>query len=242
VEIEYNEIPELTFSQMKELRKKKIESVLTKMEEAQLEKDYFQHMLVEKNCIKHEMELWDVYRDYGKGKFRNLSYEKGYKDGSVRICDIVSDIYPEISSRLALRVDLINDICNTLGLRHSQDFTEVSKDKIEECVDWFKNNSKRIHSVFEIRDNSKSTKFDTRNTTELINKVFGKWGYSKVKQGKKNKKVGGKSVIIAPYKVLNNNTDKEKNTDIDVYEFVKSRNIKQTERKLKKCTGVMPPI
>lgn len=234
---EYKDIHELTFSQMKELRKKKIESSLTRMEETQLEKYYFQHMLVEKNCIKQEMELWSVYIDYGKGKFRNLSYEKGYKDGSVRICDIVSDVYPEISSRLALRVELIDEMCTTLGLRHSQDFTEVSKEKIEGCVEWFKNNSKRIHSVFEIRNNKKTDKFTARNTTELINKVFSKWGYSKVKKGKQIKKgIRGKQVDVTPYNVENvfDQTDSDDKLVIDVYEHVKAKKIKQTDRKVKR--------
>jgi hypothetical protein len=235
--IEYKDIPELTFSAMKELRKKKIESVLTKLEETELEKFYFQHMLVEKNCIKQEMALWDVYKDYGKGKFRNLSYEKGYKDGSVRICDIVSEVYPEISGRLALRVELIDEMCNTLGLRHSQDFSEVSREKVEGCVDWFKENTQRIHSVFEIRDQKKSTNFTTRTTTDLINKVFAKWGYSKVKAGKKSKRqLKGKVEYTTPYDIIN---DKK---DINVYEHIKPKTIRQTDRKVRLYEGNLPPI
>lgn len=243
VDFEYKDIPELTFSEMKELRTKKIESSLTKMEEAQMEKYYFQHMLVEKNCIRLEMELWDVYKDYGKGKFKNLSYEKGYKDGSVRICDIVSDVYPEISSRLALRVELVDQMCGVLGLRYSQDWTQVSKDKVDGCVDWFKNNSKRIHNVFEIRDRNNSGKFTTRTTTDLINKVFSKWGYSKVKAGKKSKKrLMGKVVYTTPYNVVNTNKDAEKGTDIDVYEHIKPKKIKKTDRKVTIGTGNLPPM
>ena len=232
--IEYKDIDELTFSQMRDLRKKKIDSSLTKMEEAQLEKYYFQHMLVENNCIRLEMELWDVYKDYGKGRFRNLSYEKGLKDGSVRISDIISEVYPEISNRLALRVELIDEMCTTLGLRHSQDFTQVSKEKIESCVEWFKNNSKRIHSVFEIRDQSKSAKFDSKATTYLINKVFSKWGYSKVKAGKQiRKRVNGRQISVTPYNVHNTNVDEKKEKNIDVYEHVKAKKIKKTEKKVK---------
>jgi len=236
-EIDYTDIPELTFSQMKEFRKKKIEAVLTKLEEAQLEKYYFQHMLVEKNCINQELALWDVYRDHGKMKFRNLSYEKGYKDGSVRICDIVSDIYPEISSRLALRVELIDEICTTLGLTHSQDFSEVTKDKIESCVDWFADNSKRIHNVFDIRDQKKKAAINTRCVTDIINKVFSKWGYSKVKAGKKKgHRVNGKVVYTTPYNIIN------ENEDIDVYQHVKTRKVKQTDRKVKFVSGDSLPM
>jgi hypothetical protein len=230
VEIEYNEIPEITRSVVTELRKKKISSVLTKVEEASLEKFWFQHMLTDKNIWNKDIEidLWDVYKDYGKGKFNNMSYEKGFKDGSVRICDIVSEVYPEISGRLALRVELIDEMCTTLGLRHSQDFSEVSKEKVESCVNWFKTNKQRIHSVFEIRDQTKSATFDSKATLYLINKVFSKWGYSKVKSGKKSgKRVDGKMKYSTPYNVSN------EKKDIDVYEHVKAKKIKQTERKLK---------
>jgi hypothetical protein len=180
------------------------------------------------------MELWDVYKDYGRGRFRNLSYEKGFKDGSVRISDIISEVYPEISNRLALRVELIDQMCTTLGLRHSQDFTQVSKEKIESCVEWFKNNSKRIHSVFEIRDRNKTGRFDSKHTTFLINKVFSKWGYSKVKAGKRSKKrVNGNVVYTTPYNVHNTNVDEKKEKNVDVYEHVKAKKIKQTEKKVK---------
>ena len=227
-EIQYKDIPELTFSEMKELRKKKFESSLTKMEEFQMEKYYFQHMLVVTRRIKDEMALWDVYKDYGKGKFRNLTYEKGYKDGSVRICDIVSDVYPEISSKLALRVEIIDDMCKVLGLKHSQDFTQVSKEKIESCVEWFKKNSKRIHSAFEIRDRNKTGNFSVRSTTDLINKVFTKWGYNKVKRGKRNMKgTKEKRIDKTPYN-FENQIDY-----IDVYVHLKPKKIKQTERKVK---------
>ena len=243
-EFDYKDIPELTLSQTKELRKKKIESSLTKMEEAQLEKYYFQHMLVEKDIWDVEDELWDVYKNYGKGKFRNLSYEKGYIDGSVIICDIVSQIYPEISNKLALRVELIDEICGTLGLEHSHDFSQISKDKLDSCVDWFRTNSKRIHNVFEIRDrNTENTKFTSRNTTDLINKVFSKWGYSKVKAGKKSKKrVNGEVIYTTPYNIENVNADKEKGTDIDVYRHIRPKKIRQTEKKVLLATGNLPPM
>jgi hypothetical protein len=242
-DIEYKDIVELTRSQAVELRKKKIESSLTKSEETQLQKYYFQCMLTENRVWNNEVALWDVYKESGKGKFRNLSYEKGYKDGSVRICDIVSDIYPEISSRLALRVELIDQMCGVLGLKYSQDFTEVSKEKVDSCVDWFRTNSKRIHSVFEIRNQSKSVKFTSRTTTDLINKVFSKWGYSKVKAGNKIKtRVEGKVVYTTPYNVVNNNVDKENDLDIDVYEHVRPKTIKQTDRKVSFPSGDLPPL
>jgi hypothetical protein len=244
-EIEYDDIKSIDRDEARELRKKKIDSSLTKLEEAILEKYYFHCALTEERIWNKEveLELWDVYKDYGKMKFRNLSYEKGFRDGTVRIKDIVSEIYPEIVERLSLRIELVDEMCSVLGLKHSQDFTQVSKEKIEGCVDWFKNNSKRIHSVFEIRDRNKSGKFTTRTTTDLINKVFSKWGYSKVKAGKKKKKrVDGKQVYTTPYDVLNTNVDKKKDRNVDVYAYIKPKLIKNTEKKVKLAKGNLPPM
>ena len=223
----YADIPEITFSKAQEIRKKKIENSITKLEEAQLEKFYFQYMLFGENRMKDQIMLWDIYLDYGKGKFRNLTYEKGYNDGTIRICDIVSEVYPEISNILSLRVDWIGRICKEIGIKHSQDFSMVSKETIEGCTDWFKTNSKEIPNVFEIRDRSKTNKFDTRSTTELINKVFSKWGYSTIKAGNKSgKRVNGKMVYNTPYNIQNDNKD------INVYEFIKPKVVQKTEKKV----------
>ena len=244
-DIEYHDIKELTMSQVRELRNKKIHKPLTKMEEAELEKYYFQiNVIVNRNnWDKNELDLWNIYKNYGKGKFRNLAYEKGLKDGTVRICDIVSEVYPEIGSKLALQIELIDEMCGVLGLKHSQDFTQVSKERIDNCVDWFKNNSEKIHNVFEIRDRKKIAKFDSRTTAEIINKVFSKWGYSKIKAGTKSKKrVNGEVVYTTPYNIKNTNIDEEKNQDVDVYLFIRPKKIKNSERKVTLHTGVMPPI
>ena len=231
---EYEDIPEVTFSQAKELRKKKIDSSLTKLEEGQLEKFYFQCNIVVDKKINQEKELWDIYCNYGKGKFRNLSYEKGYNDGSIRICDIVSEVYPEISNILSLRIEWIDKICKTLGLTHSQNFSTVPKEKVDGCVDWFKVNSNQIHTVFDIRDQKKTDKFDTKTTTFLINKVFSKWGYSSIKAGAKSgKRVDGKMVYSTPYDIKNENTTKE--NDINVYEHIKPKKIQKTEKRVGFC-------
>ena len=111
-DVKYEDIPEITFTQAKKLRNKKIETSLTKIEERQLEKYFFQCNIIVDHKVNQEQELWDIYCDYGKGTFRNLSYEKGYNDGSIRICDIINDVYPEISNILSLRVELIDRICD----------------------------------------------------------------------------------------------------------------------------------
>lgn len=238
---DYVDIPSITFDLAQELRKKKIENSITKLEEAQLEKFYFQYMLFGENRMKDQIELWEIYCDYGKGKFKNLSYEKGFNDGSVRICDIINDVYPEISNILSLRVEMIDKICKKIGIKHSQDFSQVSKEKIDECVDWFKTNSKKIHTVFDIRNQSKSNKFDSRTTTEIINKVFSKWGFSSIKAGTRSKKrVDGKIVYTTPYNIKNENDDEKKNRNIDVYKHIKPKVVKQSSQVTLGKNGELP--
>ena len=121
-----------------------------------------------------------------------------------------------------------------IGIKHSQDFSLVSKEKIDDSVDWFKEKSKEIHTVFDIRNQSKSNKFDSKATIYLINKVFSKWGFSTVKAGNKcGKRVNGKMVYSTPYNIKNENVDERFNRNIDVYEHIKPKVVKKIEKKVR---------
>lgn len=74
---EYKDIPEITSSQMKELRKKKISEFLTPEENAMWEKFWFQQTVLELPT-EVEQPLWELYCDNNKGKFRNISIEKDW--------------------------------------------------------------------------------------------------------------------------------------------------------------------
>ena len=242
-EFEYNDIKDLTYPDANVLKKKKIESVLSKEEEIQLEKYYFQHALVNMDIwdSKVEHNLWDIYKSYGKNKFRNMSFEKGLLAGTVRINDIISPGYPELSSSLVLKLEMIDQIRNKIGLKHSQDFVEVSKETIADSVQWFDENRKKIHNIFQIRDGKKE-EFNSRSVTDLINKVFSQWGYSKIKLGKERKKINGKMVNIAPYSIINENYDKDTREFTDVYKYIKPKKVKQTEIKVEVHQGYNPLI
>lgn len=243
----YEDIHSINRDEAHLLRRKKIVSSLTKMEEAQLEKYYFQCILTSKKIWKKDVEidLWYIYQDYGKGKFTNLSYEKGVNAGSVRISDIVSDIYPEIAGSLALKVELIGQITKMLELKNSQDFKSIPRDKLEAVIYWFKQNSQKIHNVFEIRNQKKVNKFDLRTTTDLINKVLSSWGYSKLKKGKRQQQqINGERLDISPFNVVNENKLEGSiiDIDIDVYEHIKPRDGNKTERNVNTYKGVNPML
>lgn len=235
--IDYEDIEEITFSQVKELRNKKMSDSLSKYEEAQLEKYYFQFMLVDNRIWENELQLWDIYKDFGKNKFRNISFEKGLNEETLRLTDIVSTIYPEICSKFALRVEIIQEITTTLGIQNSQDFTIVERDKIDNTIDYFKNNSNRINDAFELRNRKTTNTFNLRNTTDLINKVFAKWGYSSLKKGKKVLKgTKGKQVDITPFNLENDNDN------INVYKHIRGRKSKKTMYKVGKTDKINPML
>jgi len=233
IDIPYQDIKEITRSVVTQYRKEKMNSSLSKMQEAELEKFFFQHMLTDKNIWKRdvELDLWDVYKDFGKRKFRNIGWEKGHIEGTVRICDIVSEVYPEICSKLSLRIEIVSEICDRLNMKNTHDYeTNISKTQLEDSVEWFSQNSKRIHTAFDIRNRGKCMmKMDIRKVTDLINKVFTKWGYSKIKKGtRKLVRVDGKRVDVTPYNILN----EVKGDTVNVYTHIKPRKIKSRHNKV----------
>ena len=89
--------------------------------------------------------------------------------------------------------------------------------------------TQKRYRTFEIRDQSKTNKFDNKTTTYLINKVFSKWGYSTIKAGNKSgKRINGKMVYNTPYNIQNENEI----YNINVYEFIKPKVVQKTEKKV----------
>ena len=233
---EYEEIPSISTDDAILLMKKRVELTTTKLEEATLEKYYFQIMLVviNKRKLIIQKQLWHIYLEYGKGKFRNLAYEKGYNEGTLRLCDIMNDVYPEVSRAFSLRVEMIKEICTTIGIRHTNDLDTVSKEKLDSCVEWFKDNSVKIHTVFNIRNQSKpDALFDSRAATNLINKVFNKWSYTSIKAGTRSKhSIDGNVVYTTPYHIKSKTVDAKKNWNVNVYDNLKPKKVRQTNKKV----------
>ena len=164
-----------------------------------------------------------IYIEFGPDKFRNLACEKSVNECSIKICDIFSD-----------QIKMIKEICTTIGIRHTNDLVLVSKEKLDSCVEWFKDNSVKIHTIFDIRNQSKpDTLFDSKAATYLINKVFNKWSYTSIKAGTRSKqRVDGKVVYTTPYHIKSKTVDAKKNWNVNVYDNLKPKKVRQTNKKV----------
>jgi hypothetical protein len=126
----YCDIPEMTSSQMKEMRKKRITDSLSEMENAMWEKFWFQ-MCVLELPTDVEQPLWEIYCNFNKGKFRNMCVEKGLERGSLIIKDLLHcGTYSGLNDGFSLRVEMIQYIKSWLGLVNSQQYgTKLTREK-----------------------------------------------------------------------------------------------------------------
>jgi hypothetical protein len=114
-----------------------------------------------------------------------------------------------------------------LDLKHSQDFGEIKRDLIVDNLEWLEENSKRFHSNFGIRNRKIKDDFTLRNGCELLGKIFERWGYSKIKGGKRKlKSVNSKRVDISNFVC-------DKTEDIDVYGSLEPKGVKQRRAKVR---------
>ncbi len=236
----YEDIPTINFDEAQKLLIKKRKEPLTDFEEFKLNKYYFQSKIslsYKVISIDEQISLWNIYCNYGKSKFRNLSYEKGLIDGTLRICDIISSTFPELADSLSKKLEDIRDIAKQFNLKNSQDFSTITKLDIENNLNWLQKNRKRFITDFSIREQGKSKgDLDIRKGIDLLNKIFSSWGYSKIKKGKqKKKRINGKIIDISNYNF-------ENTEDIDVYRHIEPRTIKQYERKVKIITDDSLPL
>jgi hypothetical protein len=154
------------------------------------------------------------FKDCGYSKFNNVGYEKGVVDGSVRIRDLLEQTkFSGVVDKLSLRLEMMSDICEQLGLKSSYELgAQVSKDRLEQSAQWFIHNYKKIHNIFDIRmqaDKSKKPPPASRVATSLINKIFTKWGYSKFKKCAKKsfskRDANAKREDITPFEIISQN-------------------------------------
>ena len=227
--IEYQDIPEITFSILKELLLKRKRETLTDMEDMMICKSFFQDTLkreddFEERKLDDEITLWNLYTKYGgRTKFRNLCYEKGYYQGEVRIADIISVNYPELADNFSRKLEDIIEISNRFGLKNSQDTKKILRTDIESNLEWIRENEKRFTTNFNIRESrSKNGEMDMRKGIDLLNKILTKWGYSKIKSGKRvRKQIDGQMVDVTDFN--NENTE-----EIDIYSNMKAKKIRET--------------
>ena len=199
--------------------KQKTVSPLTELQHAQTEKYLFQNYLLERPQDIEE-GLWKIYVNFGRGKFRNMTFEKGITNGTITWDDIIDKSgYSHLSDGWCLRLEIIQGITKWIGLNNSQEYgTQVSRKQINNTIKLFEKNRKKINIAFDIRDRTKG-ELDTKSCVQLINKVLDKWGFSKLKKGKKTRKlVEGKLVDISDFQI-------QGKEQIDIYKYIKPRKI-----------------
>lgn len=220
----YNSIPEITqqdyYRLLNDQFRKPSDTLI-------LEKYVFQQTIWFNKLNSFKISnMWNLFIECGefKKKLRNISYEKSLQDKTIAINIIVSHSLPILASKMSLKLEIVNNITQWLGLKNSYDTTSPIKQD-DKIIELFKNNVKKIYDIFKLRDQRKTKdgKFmngnfdnmDFYNVITITNQVFSKWGYSTIKRGKKIlKTINGKRVNITDYKVdISNLYD-------DVYESV----------------------
>ena len=222
-QIDYDQIVEILPSKAKELIQKKKRSPLTEEENSSLEKYHFQNILLYRPKDV-EKPLWEIYTNFGKGKFRNISTEKGLVEGTITIKDIIDkNSYSHLNNGFSMRCQVISEIFNWIGC-NSQDYTtKIKRDTVTNLIHKFEENRKKIHIAFDIKQTK--GELNVKSTIGLINSVLSKWGYSKIKKGKREVvRKNGKKVDVSDFEINNINNE------LDVHKYIKPRTISQDER------------
>jgi hypothetical protein len=121
-QIDYDDIVEILPSKAKQLINKKKTTPLTEEENSSLEKYHFQNILLYRPK-EVEKPLWDIYTNFGKGKFRNISTEKGLSEGTITIKDLIDkNSYSHLNNGFSMRCQVIGEIFNWIGLNNSQQY------------------------------------------------------------------------------------------------------------------------
>jgi len=221
VKLSYSEIQEITISQVKNLRTKRLTEALTEMEEAQLEKFFFQLCVFE---LPTEDSIWTLYCDYNRSRFRNLMIEKGINEGKLEIKDVISSsTFSGLESNLGLQVEFIQQIKGWLGINNTQDYGRlISRETLEKTIEKINQNRKNIRDAFKIRDRTDKV-LNLKSGKEFISNVFKAWAFSELKSGeRKQVRMNGKATTVSPFQIINNALDSTKN-QLDVYKCIRPK-------------------
>jgi hypothetical protein len=75
-----------------------------------------------------------------------------------------------------------------------------------------------------LRDQKKTDKFEEKQAVSLINEVFEKWGWTKLKRGERKQiRINGKKVDISGFDVIETE---------DVYKYIRPIEIRRTYKSL----------
>lgn len=216
---EYDDIPSISVNIMKQLRKQPIKSELEKL---QIEKFFFQQSVQEMENVEDEKCLWTIYCDYGRGKFKNLKYEKQFVNETLNLSSIIDTTLPIIASKLGIQLNTIKKISSWYGLKHSQEIEKIiPHDKLKKLIPLFEENIKEIYTAFELRETrAKKEEWSIAKIIRITNMVLGKWGYTKLsKTVRKQTRTPGKVLDTSDYVIEQDGLARV--TCMNVYEYMK---------------------
>ena len=230
IDIEYDDIPILSRDEILKLTQKLIKSEL---EKCIICKSYFLTMI--KNTISDTeiyKDLWKLFIDYGKSKFKNISIEKGIIDGSCNIKSLFELVYSSFQPDYIIQAPLIMMLTSTLNLDNSHDQSKlISKEQILSFIDIFKakqNDYTKAFSLRRISFGSESIEVNFKMIHGVINQILSKWGYSNIQLTEnKRKMINGKRVYIGNYKVCIKNSShkgsKVQDSSSVIYDSINSK-------------------
>lgn len=228
--IPYNDIPSITHSECKQLCMKKQKEPLTELESLKVEKYQFQlYLLNTKDDDGVEEPLWKIYTNFGRGKFRNISQEKGIDVGTLTIQNIIdketNGNYIHLNTGQSMKMEVIKQIRNWCGMKNSQEVGySIDKEKLDSIVEKFQTNRKKIHLAFDMKDRANDT-LNIKSTIQLINKILDRWGFTSIKRQKIRKMTKGIKSETSTY-VL------EMKKDIDVASYIKPASTHKEDEQL----------
>lgn len=136
-------------------------------------------------------DFWKIFNNYREVKLNNIKAEKKIRrkietTTTLFIKDYDRNSYGVMSSKLNTRVVLMTNILSILGLECSQQTgIEISKDRIDLCIQNIRDHETEIRNVFGLKDRRKSKEELTdRSCISLLNSVFKDFGYTQIKQKK----------------------------------------------------------
>jgi hypothetical protein len=133
---------------------------------------------------------------------------------------------------------MIQEIKGWLGISNSQDGSvKIPRERLDEVVQRFRDKKQEIHVIFNLNRDRGKKEMDAKSCQMFVNKVFTKWGFTKLQKDTKRKHtlVNGKRVDTTPFCLL-------ELSDMDVYQHIRGQKgeSKAQYSKVTLSTSVMP--
>jgi hypothetical protein len=226
--IDYNLIDEVTMTEYIDLhdKKKKTPKLFDEMDNAKYQKGYFQWRIFD--CIgfrnsygdenrQVEKLIWDIYNNYNKKKFVNLSYELGLCKKNFNIHDIVrkklDNQVISTTDDLCIKLEFIQDLKHIIGIQNTCQLAyNIPPNKMDKLEQFFNDKNDVIKNYFDKSfKSSDKISMSTRKIKGILNTILSGWGVTKTKAKSKRTQVKGVRKMESTLEIVNDSTMKDKN-------------------------------